>query len=119
MPFESEGKTISLRSDCDSATVRAGGTVSFICSILNGTCAAIRYTSCSEVCMTVHIPADIEDQIEAFANRTGESKDDLVRQALLGYLEDRRDAMIAAERLKTANGRINLEEIGRKYGLAG
>jgi predicted DNA-binding protein len=68
--------------------------------------------------MAVHIPAEIESQIEAFANRTGESKDDLVRDALLGYLEDRQDALIAAERLKHVGGRTSLEEIGRKYGLA-
>jgi predicted DNA-binding protein len=69
--------------------------------------------------MAIYIPAEIESQIEAFANRTGESKDDLVRDALLGYLEDRRDAMIAAERLKHVGGRTSLEEIGRKYGLVG
>jgi predicted DNA-binding protein len=68
--------------------------------------------------MAVQIPAEIEIQIEAFARRTGESKDALVRDALLGYLEDRRDAMIAAERLKHVGGRTSLEEIGRKYGLA-
>lgn len=68
--------------------------------------------------MAVHIPAEIEDQIEAFANRTGESKDDLVRDALLSYLEDRQDAMIAAERVKHVASRVSLEEIGRKYGLA-
>jgi len=68
--------------------------------------------------MAVHIPAEIEDQLDAFAHRTGESKDDLVRDALLGYLEDRQDALIAAERLKHVGGRTSLEEIGRKYGLA-
>ena len=68
--------------------------------------------------MAVHIPAEIENQIDAFASRTGESKDHLVREAILTYLEDREDAMIAAERLKNPGKRISLEEIGRKYGLA-
>ena len=67
--------------------------------------------------MAVHIPAEIENQIEAFALRTGESKDTLVREALLSYLEDREDAMIAAARLQTAGPRISLQEIGKKYGL--
>jgi RHH-type rel operon transcriptional repressor/antitoxin RelB len=67
--------------------------------------------------MAVQIPAEIESQFEAFARRTGESKDDLVREALLTYLEDREDAMIAAERLKNPGARISLQEIGRKYGL--
>jgi hypothetical protein len=61
---------------------------------------------------------EIESQIEAFARRTGESKDDLVRKALLSYLEDRQDALRAEERLKHIGSRISLAEIGRKYGLA-
>ncbi len=68
--------------------------------------------------MAIHIPAEIESQIEAFAGRTGESKDDLVRDALIGYLEDRQDAMIAAEQLQHVSGRITLEEMGRKYRLS-
>jgi predicted DNA-binding protein len=68
--------------------------------------------------MAVQIPAEIESHIEAFVRRTGESKDDLVRKAILIYLEDREDAMIAAERLKNPGKRISLEEIGQKYGLA-
>jgi RHH-type transcriptional regulator, rel operon repressor / antitoxin RelB len=66
---------------------------------------------------TIQIPVEIESQIEALARRTGESKDDLVREAILTYLEDREDARIAAERLKNPGTRISLEEIGRKYGL--
>ena len=68
--------------------------------------------------MSVQIPADIEAHIESFAHRTGESKDHLVREAILTYLEDREDAMIAAERSKNAGVRLSLEEIGHKYGLA-
>jgi RHH-type rel operon transcriptional repressor/antitoxin RelB len=68
--------------------------------------------------MAVQIPAEIESQFEAFARRTGESKEDLVRDAILTYLEDREDAMIAADRLKDPGTRISLQEIGLKYGLA-
>jgi predicted DNA-binding protein len=67
--------------------------------------------------MSVQIPAEIESKIDAFANRTGESKDKLVREAILTYLEDREDAMIAAERLKNVGRRTSLAEIGRRYGL--
>ncbi|HEX3967369.1 MAG TPA: ribbon-helix-helix protein, CopG family [Edaphobacter sp.] len=66
---------------------------------------------------TIQLPVEIESQIEALARRTGESRDDLVREAILTYLEDREDARIAAERLKNPGKRISLEEIGRKYGL--
>jgi len=66
----------------------------------------------------MQIPAEIESKITDFALRTGESKDDLVTAAILTYLEDREDAMIAAERLKNIGHLTSLEEIGRKYGLA-
>jgi predicted DNA-binding protein len=67
--------------------------------------------------MAVQIPPEIENQVDAFAQRTGESKDKLVSEAILTYLEDREDAMIAAERLKNVGKRISLDEIGRQYGL--
>ena len=67
--------------------------------------------------MSVQIPAEIESKIDAFAIRTGESKDKLVREAILTYLEDREDALIAAERLKNIGRRTSLAEIGRQYGL--
>jgi predicted DNA-binding protein len=66
----------------------------------------------------IQIPPEIDRQIEEVANRTGESRDHLVREALVSYLEDRQDALRAAERLKNVGTRISLEEIGRKYGLA-
>ena len=66
----------------------------------------------------VQISAEIESKINAFASRTGESKDKLVRDAILTYLEDREDAMIAAERTKSVGRRTSLTEIGRHYGLA-
>jgi len=66
----------------------------------------------------IQIPTEIESKIDAFATLTGESKDQLVREAILTYLEDREDAMIAAERTKSVGGRTSLAEIGRQYGLA-
>jgi len=68
--------------------------------------------------MALQVPVEIEAHIESFALRTGESKDKLLREAVLTYLEDREDAIIAAERLKNPGNRISLDEIGRKYGLA-
>ena len=68
--------------------------------------------------VTIQIPDELANQIEQAAQRAGESSDHLVREAILTYLEDREDAMIAAERLKNPGKRISLQEIGRKYGLA-
>ena len=50
--------------------------------------------------MTVHLEPEIESQFDEAALQTGESKDSLVRQALLSYLEDLHDARIIEERLK-------------------
>lgn len=66
----------------------------------------------------IEIPAEIESRILDFAERTGEGTDAVVRDAILTYLEDREDAIIAAERAKNVGSTISLEEIGRKYGLA-
>ncbi len=66
----------------------------------------------------IEIPSEIESKIVAFSAKTGESADRLLSEAVLTYLEDREDAMIAADRLKDLGARISLEEIGRKYGLA-
>jgi predicted DNA-binding protein len=65
----------------------------------------------------VQIPSEIDRQLDAFSLRTGEPKDRLVCEAILTYLEDREDAMIAADRLKNIGKRTSLDEIGRKYGL--
>jgi predicted DNA-binding protein len=68
--------------------------------------------------MVIELPAEIESQFEAFARSSGQSTDQLVREALLSYLEDREDAAIAAQRYASGSQRIPLEEIGHKYGLA-
>jgi predicted DNA-binding protein len=65
----------------------------------------------------IQIPDKIDHQFEAFAHSTGESKEELVRQALLSYLEDRQDAAIAAERLKNIGERTSLANIGKEFDL--
>ncbi len=67
--------------------------------------------------MTVQLEPEIDSQFDEAAQYTGETKNSLVRQALLSYLEDLHDARIIEERLKNPGKRISLEEIGRKYGL--
>lgn len=66
---------------------------------------------------TIQIPTEINTQIEEVATRTGESKDALIRAALLSYLEDLHDARIAEERLRTPGKRIPLSEVVRNLGL--
>jgi hypothetical protein len=68
--------------------------------------------------VTLQIPDELENLIEQGALLAGVSTDEFIRKALLTYMEDRQDAMRAAERVKNVNTRISLDEIGRKYGLA-
>jgi RHH-type rel operon transcriptional repressor/antitoxin RelB len=67
--------------------------------------------------MAVQIPAEIESQIEALARRTGESKDHLVREALLSFLEDQEDIAIAKEYLLHPVDTISLDELKKNLGL--
>ena len=46
------------------------------------------------------ISPDLESQFDTIASLTGEPKNELVREALLSYLEDFRLAQSAEERLK-------------------
>jgi RHH-type rel operon transcriptional repressor/antitoxin RelB len=67
--------------------------------------------------MAVQIPAEIESQIDALADRTGESKDDLVREALLAYLEDMDDVAIAKEHLLHPDEMLSLGEMKKNLDL--
>ncbi len=67
--------------------------------------------------MAVQIPAEIESQIEALARRTGESKDHLVREALLSFLEDQEDIATAKEYLLHPGDIISLGALKKNLGL--
>ena len=67
--------------------------------------------------MAVQITAEIESRIDALADRTGESKDDLVREALLAYLEDMDDVAIAREHLIHPDDTLSLQEMKKNLGL--
>ncbi len=64
------------------------------------------------------IPPEIDRQFEKVADLTGEPKSDLVRDALLSYLEEFHLAQSAEERLKDIGERTSLADIGRDFGLA-
>ena len=67
--------------------------------------------------MTVLLEPEIESQFDEAAQQTGESKDSLIRKALLSYLEDLHDARIAEERLRNPGQRIPLSEVVKNLGL--
>jgi predicted transcriptional regulator len=66
----------------------------------------------------IELSPEVDRQIDEVAHETGKSRDQVVNSAVLSYLEDRQDAMRAAERYRKIKSRISLEEIGRKYGVA-
>jgi predicted DNA-binding protein len=67
--------------------------------------------------MTVLLGPEIESRFDEAAQQTGESKDSLIRKALLSYLEDLHDARIAEERLQNPGKRILLSEVVKNLGL--
>jgi len=63
--------------------------------------------------IAVRLPKELEERLTALAQKTGRSKSDLVRQALLSYLEDLEDHHLAEERLQSPLPAIPLEEVER------
>lgn len=67
---------------------------------------------------TIQIPDELESLIELGMQRSGETCDVFLREAVRCHLEEIEDIAIATERLKNPGKRISLDEIGRKYGLS-
>lgn len=63
----------------------------------------------------INVPPDIEERLTTLATKAGRSREDVVQEALLTYLEDLEDAFIAIERLKSGGRRIPLEEVMKRY----
>jgi len=49
--------------------------------------------------LTIDLPEDIETRLEAAAKSTGKTKDACIRDAILEYLEDLEDYLIASQRM--------------------
>jgi len=64
------------------------------------------------------ISPELEVQFDAVANLTGEPKSELVREALLSYLDDFHLAQSAEKRLKDVGERTSLADMGKEFGLA-
>lgn len=68
--------------------------------------------------VTLQISDELESLIELGVQRTGETRDVFLREAIRTRLEEIEDIALATERLKNPGKRISLAEIGRKYGVA-
>lgn len=50
--------------------------------------------------LALHLPADIEKRLDELARKTGRSKLDYVREAIVEHLDDLEDLHLAEERLR-------------------
>lgn len=64
--------------------------------------------------LTINVPPDLEERLTDLAARTGESLEHITNEALLTYIEDLEDAVIAIARLKSHRKAIPLEEWERR-----
>jgi RHH-type transcriptional regulator, rel operon repressor / antitoxin RelB len=71
----------------------------------------------SFVMVAVRLPPDIEKRLERLAARTGRTKSEHIREAILRHLEDLEDAALAASRLEHPERRWTLEELERELDL--
>ncbi len=71
-------------------------------------------TLCSEEdpqMLTIRLPEEIEQRLEALARKTRRSKSVYVCEAILRHLDDLEDEHLARERLNHRRGRVSLEEL--------
>jgi len=64
--------------------------------------------------LALRLPPEIEERLEALAQRTGRLKSFYVREAILRHLDDLEDAHLATERLRRSGPRVTLEELERE-----
>ena len=71
--------------------------------------------------LTIELPTELENRLDALAQATGRSKSDYVTEAILEYLEDLADLHLAEQRLRDIqNGKSKtgpLEEVLKRYGM--
>ena len=67
--------------------------------------------------LAVRLPKSLENRLERLAKRTGRTKSYFARQAIIEFLEDREDYLIAIARLEKNEPRVPLEELERRLGL--
>jgi len=69
----------------------------------------------------LHLPADIEKRLDELSRKTGRSKSDYIRDALVEHLDDLEDLHLAEERLRELQEgsikTIPLAELMKAHGL--
>ena len=72
--------------------------------------------------LALRLPPEIEDRLDALARRTGRSKDDHARDAILEHLENLEDLDVAEQRLAAVRSgesdTVPLDDLLSRYGVA-
>ena len=71
--------------------------------------------------LAVRLPEELEARLESLAGKTGRPKSYYVREALTAYIDDLEDHYLSEQRVRRFAGGagIGLDELMKKYGLAG
>jgi RHH-type rel operon transcriptional repressor/antitoxin RelB len=67
--------------------------------------------------LTFRVPAALDKQLEKLARRTGRSKSFYAKRALVEFLEEHKDYLIAVSRLEDDLPSIPLSEVVKRLGL--
>lgn len=67
--------------------------------------------------LSIRLDPEIERRLDDLARRTGRTKSDHAREAILHYLEELEDCYIALERLESPEPAVSLEALGHEIGL--
>ena len=67
--------------------------------------------------LDVDLPREIEKRIAEIAGKTGVSKSEFVREAVLAQIDDLEDAYLARKALEEGGKRVPLEALKKKYGV--
>jgi RHH-type rel operon transcriptional repressor/antitoxin RelB len=66
--------------------------------------------------LTLRLPPDIEQPLDALAKKTGHSKSYYAREAILRQIEDIEDYYLARRRLARGGSRVTLENVEQQLG---
>ncbi len=67
--------------------------------------------------LAIRLNEEVEKQLANLAQKTGRSKSYYARQAIVQFLEDKEDYLLALARLEEKNPRISLEDLERDLDL--
>lgn len=67
--------------------------------------------------LSVRLPEEIEQRLEALAAKTGRTKTFYVREAILEHLDEMEDKYVAISRMENPGRRWTQEELERDLGM--